>query len=48
MYKSWLLLLLCCVLPTVSSNYFLGGSIMVRPKPGSANTEVRTSIRNYQ
>ena len=47
MYGSWLVLYilpLCCVLPIAFSNHFLGGSIMVRPKPGSANVEVRKCI----
>ena len=33
-------LTLCCVLPIASTDHFLGGSIMVRPKPGLANTDL--------
>ena len=34
------LMFLCSVLPSSYSSHFLGGSIMVRPKPGGAQSEV--------
>lgn len=49
MYERWLILhilLLCNVPRAILSSNFLGGSIMVRPEPGSVNLTV-SSLHDY-
>ena len=49
MYPSRLvinLLFLCSVFPNAFSSHFMGGNIMVRPKPGGAHSEVSSCAVN--
>ena len=39
------LFFVCSVLPSAFSHHFLGGNIMMRPKPGGAESEVNTLLQ---